>query len=424
MKGKYRKYKEGGPIKPKKKRKSPLDKFFETAPKGTKIEELENIDGMDVFTMSDGSKITQRHSQTSHFPYDAGAIEKAYNDKTQYENAMKAFNDSLSLANFSTDGLFPLYDDNWDKPYSLAGIDSSNPEEVIKRKSELAREIVNKSKGDIKGYYPGDTPGYWMYGSEPLLRWSDDPNKKLDGKYRGGDTGYYGYESDHNPYKRTDFDTGSTLMYNEKTKDFTIPVDVYESKSVPMGQGNYVRKTYMNDRGDEQTLLKDSIGGDWLKTDRIIQTANESGSNFIDQGYHRVEYPDFPPPKIRPVYREPVSKVSLPPKTARLPMPKVNFPYRDPLPKFYGRDMNRNGDIIYDTSFGQFVTTKDKNRLSLLKSNQAGSRYKNNMNLPPMLDQDFQNMFRARIDEGVRKKRGNYNENQSIIKSSKKSGRL
>ena len=39
MKSKYRKYNEGGPVKPKK-RKSPVSEYFESAPKGTKIVEL------------------------------------------------------------------------------------------------------------------------------------------------------------------------------------------------------------------------------------------------------------------------------------------------------------------------------------------------------------------------------------------------
>lgn len=124
MKAKYKKYENGGgPVKPKKKkgRSTPLSKFFETAPKGTKIESLEyDDDGMSVFTMSDGTVIKQRHSQTMGYPYDAGAIEKVYNDKAQYENAMKSFSDSLSLANFSTDGQFPLYDPDWDRPGTLA----------------------------------------------------------------------------------------------------------------------------------------------------------------------------------------------------------------------------------------------------------------------------------------------------------------
>lgn len=428
MKAKYKKYKTGGgPIKPKKGkgRKTPLDKFFETAPKGIKIESLVSDDnGMDVYTMSDGTVIKQKRSQTMHYPYDAGAIEKVYNDKAQYENAMKAFSDSLSLANFSSDGMFPEYDPDWARPMSMANTNMLDNDEVIKARSNLARKIEENSKGSIKGYYPGDEPGYWEYGQWPILRWGDDPNKKLDGNYRGQDLGYYGLKADHDPYKRTNFSTGIDLMYNENTKDFRIPVDTYESHSVPMGQGNFLRRTYTNARGDQQVLLDPYEGGDWLETGKIIQTVNEAGRENLDQGYHRVAYPSFPPPKVKPVYRQPVTTVSLPPKTAKIPIPEVNLQIRDPLPKFYGRDMNRHGDIIYDTSFGQFVTTKDQNRLNLLRSNGAGSRYKNNMNMPPMLDQDFQNLFRSRIDGGVRSQRGQFNENQGVIRSSKKSGRL
>lgn len=427
MKGKYKKYKTGGgPVKPKKRRgrSTPVSEFFETAPEGVKIESLVSDDnGMDVYTMSDGTVIKQKRSQTMGYPYDAGSVEKVYNDKAQYENAMKAFSDSLSLANFSSEGMFPELDPDWVRPMSMANTDMLNSDEVIEANSNLARKIEKNSKGTIKGYYPGDEPGYWKYGRSPILRWSDDPNKKLDGNYRGQDLGYYGIESDHDPYKRTDFSTGMDLMYNENTKDFRIPVDTYESHSVPMGQGNFLRRTYTNARGDQQVLLDPYDGGDWLQTGKIIQTADEAGRENLDQGYHRVAYPSFPPPKVRPVYRQPVSKVSLPPKTARLPIPKLNLQIRDPLPKFYGRDMNRHGDIIYDTSFGQFVTTKDQNRLNLLRSNSAGSRYQNNMNMAPMLDQDFQNLFRSRIDSGVRNQRGQFNENQGVIRSSKKSGR-
>jgi len=332
---------------------------------------------------------------------------------------MKSFSDSLSLANFSTNGEFPLYDPNWDRPGTVAGSQSIDTDEGRQAQSDLAKRIVKNSNGSIKGYYPGDEPGYFMYGYEPILRWGNDPNKKLDGNYRGQDLGYYGYESDHDPYKRTDFTAGSDLMYNQNTNDFDVPVDTYESRSVPMGQGNYILRTYTNPRGDKQTLLDEHPGGDWLQTNKIIQTADEAGSENIDKGYHRVDYPFFPPPKVRPVYREPVSRVSLPPKTARLPMPKVDLQIRDPLPKFYGRDMNKFGDIIYDTSFGQFVTTKDQNRLKLLRSNQAGSRYKNNMDIAPMLDQDFQTLFRNKIEGEIRSQRGQFSENTGVIRANK-----
>lgn len=106
MKSKYRKYNEGGPVKPKK-RKSPVSEYFESAPKGTKIVDLKyNDDGMAIFTFNDGHVVSQKHSQTMGYPYDAGYMEKVYNDRSQYENAVKSFRDSLSLANFTSDGGF------------------------------------------------------------------------------------------------------------------------------------------------------------------------------------------------------------------------------------------------------------------------------------------------------------------------------
>ena len=83
-----------------------------------------------------------------------------------------------------------------------------------------------------------------------------------------------------------------------------------------MGQGNFTSVKYKNDRGDEESFLKEQQGGDYLRTGKIIQNADESGTpkDFLDTGYHRAYYPDFAPPKIRPVYRKPVSKLSLKPK--------------------------------------------------------------------------------------------------------------
>lgn len=408
MKSKYRKYNEGGPVKPKK-RKSPVSEYFESAPKGTKIVDLKyNDDGMAIFTFNDGHVVSQKHSQTMGYPYDAGYMEKVYNDRSQYENAVKSFRDSLSLANFTSDGGFPEYDSDWDQPGSISKEGSE--------KSDLARKIVERSKGDIKGYYPGEQPGYHLYREPPILRWSNDPNKKLDGNYRGNNTEYYGYTESLEPYKRTDFNSGQTLMYNENTGDFGIPMDVYETRKVPMGQGNFISVKYKNDRGDEESFLKKQQGGDYLRTGKVIQTADESGADFLDTGYHRAYYPDFAPPKVRPVYREPVSKLSLKPKGFNI---KPNIPQLKPvntLPDFYSRKMNRNGDIIYETSFGEFVTTKDPNQLGRIRGNS--NRYINKLNLPPMLDQDFQNMFRNRIDQGVRDNRGQFKQNQMNIKAS------
>lgn len=205
-------------------------------------------------------------------------------------------------------------------------------------------------------------------------------------------------------------------MYNENTGDFGIPMDVYETRKVPMGQGNFISVKYKNDRGDEESFLKKQQGGDYLRTGKVIQTADESGADFLDTGYHRAYYPDFAPPKVRPVYREPVSKLSLKPKGFNI---KPNIPQLKPvntLPDFYSRKMNRNGDIIYETSFGEFVTTKDPNQLGRIRGNS--NRYINKLNLPPMLDQDFQNMFRNRIDQGVRDNRGQFKQNQMNIKAS------
>ena len=63
---------------------------------------------------------------------------------------VKSFRDSLSLANFTSGGEFPEYDSDWDQPGVISGDGSE--------KSDLARKIVERSKGDIKGYYPGEQP--------------------------------------------------------------------------------------------------------------------------------------------------------------------------------------------------------------------------------------------------------------------------
>jgi len=417
MKSKYRKYNNGGPVKPKK-RKSPLQKYLEEAPDGIRIVDLKyGDDGMDVFTLSNGHVIKQKHSQSMGYPYDAGDIQKVYNDRTQYENALKSFRDSLSLANFSSDGMFPIYDSDWQQSGRMAGQKSFEHVDEIEAKRNLAEKIVKNSKGSIKAYYPGDEPGYFMYGYPPILRWSDDPNKKVDGYYRGGGKDYYGYDETPDPYKRTGFLGGNTLMYNENTDNFTIPIDSYETKKVPMGEGNHLQVTYKNERGEEATLLKKQKGGDYLITGKIIETANEAGRRLLDEGYHRAEYPDFAPPKVRPVYREPVSKItSLKPKPFNL---KPNIPQLKPInriPDFYSRKMNRFGDIIYDTSFGQFITTKDPNQMGRLRA--KSNRYRNSLELPPMLDQDFQNMFRNQINQGVRDNRVQFKKNIDIIDAS------
>ncbi len=96
-----------------------------------------------------------------------------------------------------------------------------------------------------------------------------------------------------------------------------------------------------------------------------------------------------------------IAMTELPPKLPFGNMELNKVPtLRNVLPEIYGRKMNQQtGDIIYNTSFGDYVTTKDSNRLKALRSGALGSRYKNKDNVAPMLDQDFQNFFRSQIEK-------------------------
>lgn len=113
------------------------------------------------------------------------------------------------------------------------------------------------------------------------------------------------------------------------------------------------------------------------------------------------EQPATSTPKIKPVYREPLQPIQgIKPKKAEIPIPDLNLQPIRRNPIIYSRKMDRFGDITYTTSQGNFVTTKDKNRLSILRRNNTDrNRYRssNTLNIPPMLDQDFQKMFIQRL---------------------------
>lgn len=113
------------------------------------------------------------------------------------------------------------------------------------------------------------------------------------------------------------------------------------------------------------------------------------------------EQPATSTPKIKPVYREPLQPIQgLKPKKAEIPIPNLNLQPIRRNPIIYSRKMDRYGDITYKTSQGNFLTTKDKNRLAILRRNNTDrNRYRgsNTLNIPPMLDQDFQKMFIQRL---------------------------
>ena len=66
----------------------------------------------------------------------------------------------------------------------------------------------------------------------------------------------------------------------------------------------------------------------------------------------------------------------------------------NPFPEIYGRKIKSNtNEVIYDTSKGKIVTAKDGNSLKRLSNQKNRYRKQNTMNLPPMLDSDFQRTF-------------------------------
>jgi len=109
------------------------------------------------------------------------------------------------------------------------------------------------------------------------------------------------------------------------------------------------------------------------------------------------EQPATSAPKIKPVYREPLQPIqAIKPKKAEIPIPDLNLQPIRRNPTIYSRKMNRFGDITYTTSQGTFLTTKDKNRLPILRGNKTDrNRYRssNTLSMPPMLEQDFQRIF-------------------------------
>lgn len=128
----------------------------------------------------------------------------------------------------------------------------------------------------------------------------------------------------------------------------------------------------------------------------------EPGESNGDYSYFKVSTDD--PSNISSTSKKPIRPkermLELPPKLPFGNMELNKVPtLRNVLPEIYGRKMGGQGDIIYNTSFGDYVTTKDSNRLKALKSGALGSRYKNKDNVAPMLDQEFQNFFRSQIEQ-------------------------
>ena len=107
------------------------------------------------------------------------------------------------------------------------------------------------------------------------------------------------------------------------------------------------------------------------------------------------EQPATSTPKIKPVYREPlqpIQRIKL--KKAEIPIPDLNLQPIRRNPIVYSRKMDASGTkVIYETSKGRFVTAKDPSTLLRLRKNK-NSLPSNSLNLPPILDKNFQTMFR------------------------------
>ena len=328
---------------------------------------------------------------------------KEFTDRSEFLNRLSAYNDSLYAANTSEAALAyfdEVLGDYTKYQQTLSDLDSSDRvsyADILDKNSNIVGEPYDLNVTATKDNFVAPSALDRLLGDNELK--VSTTNRQLNYKN-------YQLKNPQKPVERYTYQPPSVILSDTKYS-LGSNGDKIERRTYKDGdnKGDYINpKTNPFWRYNHRYELEDNIY-DFNRNfviDKFQQpnvepvytgksTVNPIAGNQLKAINSHKKRLVNPMPKI--------AMVELPPKLPFGNMELNKVPtLRNVLPEIYGRRMNRKGDIIYNTSFGDYVTTKDSNRLNILRSGALGSRYKNKDNVAPMLDQDFQNFFRSQIE--------------------------